>query len=215
LPRSYFVSVYRNRLKDPKAEPKDQAEEEKFQTEVIGPELKKAMALAKNVIGAKEDQQVKVDWYDDSIMLKMPDVAAMGATTFASGTLPMITQYAKQGILALVALGALGMMLRMVKHAVPAGAEGEVDTSIFFAGSGGSGAGGGKKGKRKGGNLEQLDTTEDVFGEANEGEAVLTGIELDDETLASRKMVDEVSAMIKDNPENAATLVKKWMSKTK
>jgi flagellar biosynthesis/type III secretory pathway M-ring protein FliF/YscJ len=217
LPRSYFVSVYRNRLRDPKAEPKDQAEEEKFQADIIGPELKRAMALAKNVIGAKEDQQVKVDWYDDSIMAKMPEVAAAAGTPFATGTLPILMQYAKQGVLALVALGALGMMLRMVKRAVPAGAEGEVDPSMFFgsSGGGGSGSGGGKKGKKRVGNVEQLDATEDVFGEANQGEAVLTGIELDDETLASRKMVDEVSTMIKDNPENAAALVKRWMAKNK
>ena len=43
----------------------------------------------------------------------------------------------------------------------------------------------------------------------------LTGIELDDETLQSRKIVDEVSTMIKENPENAASLVKRWMSKGK
>ena len=41
------------------------------------------------------------------------------------------------------------------------------------------------------------------------------GIELDDETLKSRKMVDEVSTMIKDNPENAASLVKRWLTKGK
>jgi len=59
-----------------------------------------------------------------------------------------------------------------------------------------------------------MDVSEDVYGEANESDAVLTGIELDDETLQSRKMVDEVSTMIKENPENAASLVKRWMTKS-
>jgi flagellar M-ring protein FliF len=205
LPRSYFVSVYRNKHKDAKDEP----EEGQLQTEVIGPELKRALAVAKNVIGAKSDDQIKVDWYDDTIMARMPELAA-ASTTFASSTIPLISQYAKQGVLALIALGALGMMLRMVRRAVPAGAD-DVDTGVFFAG----GAGAGKKHKKKSGGVEQLDTAEDVFGEANQGEAVLTGIELDDATLASRKMVDEVSTMIRDNPENAAALVKRWMARTK
>jgi flagellar biosynthesis/type III secretory pathway M-ring protein FliF/YscJ len=209
LPRSYFVSVYRNKLKDPKAEPKDQAEEDKFQTDIVGPELKRAVAIAKNVIGAKTDDQIKVDWYDDTIMARMPELAA-ASTTFATGTLPLISQYAKQGVLALIALGALGMMLRMVRRAVPAGTD-DIDTGVFFS----AGSGGGKKHKKKSGGVEQLDTAEDVFGEANQGEAVLTGIELDDATLASRKMVDEVSTMIRDNPENAAALVKRWMARTK
>jgi hypothetical protein len=125
-------------------------------------------------------------------------------------------------VLALVALGARGMMLRMVKRAVPAGAE-DVDTGVFFSGGGGGGGGGarggggggGKKGRKKGSNVEQLEAADDVFGEANQGQAVLTGIELDDATLASRKMVDEVSIMIKENPENAAALVKRWMAKDK
>ena len=207
LPRSYFVSVYRNKLKDPKAEPKDQAEEDKFQADVIAPELRKAVALAKNVIGAKSDDQIKVDWYDDAIALHLPEPAA-ASTTFASGTIPLISQYAKQGVLALVALGALGMMLRMVRRAVrPAGT-----TPTPMCSSPASGP---KKHKKKPGGVEQLDATDDVFGEANQGEAVLTGIELDDATLASRKMVDEVSTMIRENPENAASLVKRWMAKSK
>ena len=112
-------------------------------------------------------------------------------------------------MLAVVALGALVMMMRMVRRAVPAGAE-DVDTEVFITGPGG------KKIKKKGaGGVEQLDAADDIFGEANQGEAVLTGIELDDETLASRKMVDEVSVMIKENPENAAALVKRWMTKNK
>jgi flagellar biosynthesis/type III secretory pathway M-ring protein FliF/YscJ len=203
LPRSYFLSVYRNRLKDPKAEP---ADENKFQADIIDPELKRALALAKPVIGAKSDDQIKVDWYDDAILARLPESAAASAT-FATGTIPLITQYAKQGVLALVALGALGMMLRMVRRAVPVGAD-DVDTGVFFAG-------GGQAGKKKSGKVEQLDAAEDVFGEANQGEAVLTGIELDDATLASRKMVDEVSTMIRENPENAAALVKRWMARTK
>jgi flagellar biosynthesis/type III secretory pathway M-ring protein FliF/YscJ len=207
LPRSYFVSLYHRQVPDadPKADPKD--DEAKF-VAIVDKQIKSARELAKNAIGAKSDDQVRVDWYDDTIAVKMPEFAAASAT-FASGTMPMISQYARQGVLALLALGALGMMLRMVRRAVPAGAD-DVDTGVFaVAGTAG------KKGKRKGGGVEQLDAADDVFGEANQGEAVLTGIELDDETLASRKMVDEVSIMIKENPENAAALVKRWMTKSK
>lgn len=208
LPRSYFVSVYRrqNPAADPKADPKDED-----LAPIIDKQIKSVREQAKNAISAKTDEQVRVDWYDDTIMLKMPQFAA-ASTTFASSTMPLISQYAKQGVLALIALGALGMMLRMVRRAVPAGAD-DVDTGVFAL-AGGGGGGGGKKSKKKGG-VEQFDSADDVFGEANSGEAVLTGIELDDETLASRKMVDEVSVMIKENPENAAALVKRWMTKNK
>ena len=139
-------------------------------------------------------------------MMQKPDVVV--AASGMAGGIAGITQYAKQGVLALIALGAMGMMLMMVRRAVPAGAE-DVDTGVFF------GTGGKRKKKGGGQDVESLEASDDVFGEANQGEAVLTGIELDDETLASRKMVDEVSTMIKENPENAAALVKRWMTKGK
>ncbi|HVT82747.1 MAG TPA: hypothetical protein VHM90_19070 [Phycisphaerae bacterium] len=206
LPRSYFVSILKKR--SGAGEPKDQKEEDKFVTDIINPELKRVVALAKNTIGAKADEQIQVDWYDDMIVAPKPDVV-VAASGFGSG-IAGISQYAKQGVLAVVALGVMGMMLMMVKRAVPAGAE-DVDTGVFFGAAG-------RKGKKKnasGHDVETLEASDDVFGEANQGEAVLTGIELDDETLASRKMVDEVSTMIKENPENAAALVKRWMSKGK
>ncbi|HEY4329423.1 MAG TPA: flagellar M-ring protein FliF C-terminal domain-containing protein [Phycisphaerae bacterium] len=205
LPRSYVLALYHSRKPDadPKVEPKD-ADLQPFMTE----QEKSVTALAKNAIGAKTDDQIHVAWYDDSFMLKAP-VLASGQVTLASGAIPLIGQYAKQGVLAIVALGALGMMLMMVRRAVPAGTDEEIGSAAIFGGGGGKGS----KGRKKGG-VEQFDSDE-IFGEANEGEAVLTGIELDDETLASRKMVDEVSTMIKENPENAAALVKRWMSKTK
>jgi flagellar biosynthesis/type III secretory pathway M-ring protein FliF/YscJ len=200
FPRSYFVSIFRRQKNDAKAEPQDAD-----LTPIIDEKLK-AMALqAKAAIGLKSDDQLRVDWYDDMLAVRQPELILAGGNGGGLGGFGNITQYAKQGMLAVVAIGALGMMLMMVRRAVPAGGDGETDTGVFFGG----------KGKRKGSAVEQLDAADDVFGEANQGEAVLTGIELDDETLQSRKMVDEVSTMIKENPENAAALVKRWMTKSK
>jgi flagellar biosynthesis/type III secretory pathway M-ring protein FliF/YscJ len=201
IPRSYFVSIYRRIVHDPKADPDD----DKLQP-TIDEQTKLAKTRAKNTIGAKTDDQINVDWFDDTVAIRQVDVAQAG---IASGSLTtMVSQYGKPVGLLFVALCVLGPMLMMVRRAVPNTAGGEVDPSLFFGGGGG-------KGKRKAGTPDQLDTGDDVFGEANEGEAVLTGIELDDETLQSRKMVDEVSTMVKENPENAAALVKRWMAKGK
>jgi flagellar biosynthesis/type III secretory pathway M-ring protein FliF/YscJ len=197
LPRSYLVHLFQRMNHDPKADPDD----DKLQP-VITSELKRTQVLAKNAIGAKADDQVKVDWFDDTMAVRsLPGAAPQGG----GGGLPiMVAQYARQGVLAVVALMALGMMLMMVRKAVPA-ADGGAGPGFFFGG----------KGKRGKSEIDRLDAGDDVFGEANQGEAVLTGIELDDDTLQSRKMVDEVSTMIKENPENAAALVKRWMTKGK
>jgi flagellar biosynthesis/type III secretory pathway M-ring protein FliF/YscJ len=199
FPRSYFVSIFRRQKNDPKVDPQD------AELQPIIDEKLKAIALqAKAAIGLKNDDQIRVDWYDDMLAIKQPELILASNGLGSLGGLGNITQYARQGVLAMVAIGALGMMLMMVRRAVPAGADGETDVGVFFG-----------KGKKKAANVEQFDSGEDVFGEANQGDAVLTGIELDDETLQSRKMVDEVSTMIRENPENAAALVKRWMTKSK
>jgi flagellar biosynthesis/type III secretory pathway M-ring protein FliF/YscJ len=202
LPRSYFVAVYKSQNAKDAKEPDDAA-----LLPLINERLKRAHLLAKNTIGISVDEKIRVDWFDDTVIARADADGGKGpvtASTFAS-----ISQYAKQGVLGVVAFGALFMMLMMVRKAVPAASSAGVDAdpSVFF-GAGGKRGKGGKE-------MDQLDNSEDVFGEAGEGEAVLTGIELDDETLASRKMVDEVSTMVKENPENAATLIKKWIAKGK
>jgi flagellar biosynthesis/type III secretory pathway M-ring protein FliF/YscJ len=206
LPRSYFVSVYRRGVKDPKVDPED----DKLQP-LIDKEIKIAQAQAKNVIGARSDDQIQVGWYDDTILSRTTDVA-LASSGLASANLPVVVgRYAKPAILFAVALCSAFWMLRMVRSAVPAGTGDAVDAGVFFNTTGG------KKPRGNAGAVEvdSLNAAEDVFGEANEGNAVLTGIELDDETLQSRKMVDEVSTMIKENPENAAALVKRWLTKGK
>jgi flagellar biosynthesis/type III secretory pathway M-ring protein FliF/YscJ len=203
FPRSYFEKIYQLRIaKDPKALPDDATLQP-----VITDYFTRLRSLAKNVIGAKTDDQIRIDYFDDTI--SAPAIAAMSGGEIASAASigNYVNLYAKQGVLFMLAAGALGLMFVMARRAAPAG-DADIDTSVFATGSTGGG-------RRRKGETGDMNVGDDVYGEANEGDAVLTGIELDDETLKSRKMVDEVSTMIKDNPENAASLVKRWLTKGK
>jgi len=202
LPRSYFERIYKLRVaKDPKIDPDDT-----MLKPIITAKIESVRSQAKNTIGAKTDEQISIDYFDDTISAQ-PLLAGMAGTGSTGTISTLVSLYAKQGILAVMAMGALGMMLMMVRRAVPAGAGDDLNPGAFTSGS--------ATPRRKKGEGGAMDVGDDVYGEANEGEAVLTGIELDDETLKSRKMVEEVSTMIKENPESAATLVKRWMTKGK
>ncbi|MCL2640979.1 MAG: hypothetical protein FWD53_09060 [Phycisphaerales bacterium] len=213
IPRSYLVACYRRvtkdaKFKDPSVDPDDDDPEFK---QLVATTIKTAKDRAATAIGITEENGVWVDWFDDTIELRPAEASIALASMGGSGMPALVAQYAKQGILALVALGALGMMLMMVRRAVPVSAEADVSPAVFFGGA----TNGNANGRRRRNERGQFEVTdEDVVGEANEGDAVLTGIELDDETLQSRKMVDEVSTMIKENPENAASLVKRWLAKS-
>ena len=112
------------------------------------------------------------------------------------------------------ALVALATMLMMVRRAAPNTAGSDADPSVFLGDYRGKKNKSGKAGRRSN-DPNALDIDDEILGVANQSEAVLTGIELDDVTLQSRKMVDEVSIMVKENPENAAALVKRWLAKGK
>jgi len=56
-----------------------------------------------------------------------------------------------------------------------------------------------------------LDQDGDVLGEAEEAQAALSGIELSDEDMQRKQMLDQVATFVKDSPEDAATLFQRWM----
>jgi len=57
-----------------------------------------------------------------------------------------------------------------------------------------------------------LDPGMDVIGEAGEGDTAMTGIEIDDTALRSKKMLEQVSELVKKNPDQAASLFNRWIS---
>lgn len=57
-----------------------------------------------------------------------------------------------------------------------------------------------------------LPTTLDLVGEAGEGDTAIEGIEIDDSALRSKKMLEQVSELIKKDPGHAATLFNRWIS---
>jgi flagellar biosynthesis/type III secretory pathway M-ring protein FliF/YscJ len=55
---------------------------------------------------------------------------------------------------------------------------------------------------------------DEPVGEAVEGGAMLDGMELDEDAVKTQQILDQVSSMVKDNPEAAANLVKRWLNRT-
>jgi flagellar biosynthesis/type III secretory pathway M-ring protein FliF/YscJ len=55
---------------------------------------------------------------------------------------------------------------------------------------------------------------EDIAGEAVEGNPMLDGMELDEDAIKAQQMVEQVATMVKENPDAAANLVKRWLNRT-
>jgi flagellar biosynthesis/type III secretory pathway M-ring protein FliF/YscJ len=51
------------------------------------------------------------------------------------------------------------------------------------------------------------------MGEVGASDPSLDGVEMDEETIRSRQVVQQVTSLVKENPDNAAALVKRWLTR--
>ncbi len=97
----------------------------------------------------------------------------------------------KQIALGALAVVALGMMLMLVRKS---GAPITLPTAQELVGV-----------------PPALEAQSDLVGEADETQTAMLGIELGDEQLKSKKMLEQVAEMVKKNPADAAGLMNRWI----
>jgi flagellar biosynthesis/type III secretory pathway M-ring protein FliF/YscJ len=51
-----------------------------------------------------------------------------------------------------------------------------------------------------------------VAGEAAEGGTLLNAVEMDEESVRNQQMMEQVATLVDENPDTAASLVKRWMN---
>jgi flagellar biosynthesis/type III secretory pathway M-ring protein FliF/YscJ len=190
IPYSYFVEIFQTQTG--KTDKPTEAQLEpiiKAQEENIS---KKILPI----INATDPSFVEVSYFYDQ-------PATIGSTTAlaASGptSLPDLMKFAKPAGLVVLAFASLLMVLMMMKKA-------SSNVSIQ--------------------NLEQklaaqaeptppLEGETGPVGEASSTEGVLEGIEVDEHTLRTRKMAEQVATMVKEDPASAATLIRQWIIKNR
>ncbi|MBS0191397.1 MAG: hypothetical protein U0573_10060 [Phycisphaerales bacterium] len=91
-----------------------------------------------------------------------------------------------------LALAAMGMMLIMAKRA---GGRAELPSAEEIVGV-----------------PPSLATRNDLIGEADESDAPMVGIEVDDNDMRAGKVLDQVNEFVKGSPDNAAKLLNRWIS---
>ncbi|MGN6627010.1 MAG: hypothetical protein ACTHLN_10365, partial [Tepidisphaeraceae bacterium] len=57
-----------------------------------------------------------------------------------------------------------------------------------------------------------LVATPQVAGEVREAASMLVGHELSEEAIEANQVIEQVGTMVKENPEIAANLVKRWLN---
>jgi flagellar biosynthesis/type III secretory pathway M-ring protein FliF/YscJ len=190
VPRSYFVQALRSGSPGDSASEPDPAMLDDFMTRQLADmrdEVRRIMAI-------KSDADVSVFSYNDLIP---PVVAAQalvrqGGELSATSMKAILGAHGRQFAIGALAVVSLLMVLMMVRKGAPApvaSIANEPETP------------------------QRLDAGERLAGEVGEGEAMLDGMELDEDTVKAQQMIAQVSTMVKENPDAAASLVKRWLNR--
>jgi flagellar M-ring protein FliF len=196
LPRSHFIELYMH--DNPGVKEPDEDTLRKFSEG----ELKLVKHEVQSACGLKADDNIFVDMYSDvPVQLEAPT-----ATASMAGTSLSITSHVKE-----IAIGALAMLsLFMVSMMVRKG--GPATVALAGAGPVGLAAAAG------GGVLDIRETPiyggDEIAGIVGGAQGAMDGMELDDDAMKSQQVVEQVTSMVKENPDAAATLVKRWLNRT-
>jgi flagellar biosynthesis/type III secretory pathway M-ring protein FliF/YscJ len=197
IPRSYITWV----LKGGKAEAPD-PDEKAIQSHFA--ELKPDMLTQiKTCVAVASDADVSLGMFYDfpppgaaTARSAGPGGAAAGSTS--STLASILTTHSREVVLGGLAIVSLFMVSMMVRRSGPvaAGVVSAAGIGAFQVPT------------------PVLDATETLAGEVGEGKSMLDAMELDEDAVRAQQMLDQVEAMVEDNPDAAAGLVKRWLSRT-
>lgn len=188
VPRSYFVNLLKNGKSDA-PEPDDKQVQALAQAEL--PKIKEAVSRC---AAFKSDDTITVGMYRDLAGGGMQYVGAPETATAATVSF-VVGGHAKEIALGVLAAVSLFMVSMMVRKSTP------VPVQVIAPAIGPVGP-------------VTLDTGEELAGEVSGGEAMLEGMELTDEAIKTQQILDQVGTLVNENPDAAATLVKRWMNRT-
>jgi flagellar M-ring protein FliF len=194
VPRSYLVQVYKQRSGT------DRNPSDTELQPIVSDQLSLIKSQVKPLIDATTDEQVQVGWFYD-----LP-VSADVASAATSNLAETLATYARPAGLAGLAVLSLVMMLILVRRAQPAASLSMGAAGVAAAGGGSGGAASTRR------TIEELLTVEGgPVGKAQPTQPILEGREVDEYTLKSHQIVEQVNDLVKDDPDAVASMLRKWI----
>lgn len=175
-----------NQLKrgDPSAKEPDEPAIAALSTEVME-------TVKRNVMFANHLTEDKVDvsfFYDAPPML----AAAITESPLSDGVTSKLTGHVKEIAIGALAVVSLFMLMMMVKKGAVAPLV--VPNSLPMT-------------------PQTLESMSELAGVVRDGDPMLDGLELDDDAVKAQQMLAQVQTMVKENPDGAANLVKRWLNR--
>jgi flagellar biosynthesis/type III secretory pathway M-ring protein FliF/YscJ len=198
VPRSFFVRLWKTSNPKATGDPDESMVEQIFTQQL--PDLIKDVKGCTNI---PTENAITVAMYPD----EAPVVNAMPAASASVGL--MLGSHVKEIALGALAVISLLMVSMMVKKSAPLPA---LAAAASTAGASASPLD--PRGTDRKSTLAVIGKAdEDLAGEVAEGAGALDGIELDAESVREQQVREQVTSMVTDNPDAAATILKRWLSR--
>jgi flagellar biosynthesis/type III secretory pathway M-ring protein FliF/YscJ len=202
VPREYITQLVRVEKNDPKAEVTQADLDQKFTAEKdrITKDLQPLVeTVVAGVSGPTTPTQagtvvvsmIPVPIAGPEMMLGSPAASLAGGGMMGSMSELVGGGLVKNAILGLLALCALGMMFMLVRKA---GKPVDLPSAEEIVGL-----------------PPALDSGADIVGEADEGSTAMEGIELPDDQVRVNKMLETIGEMVKNKPQDAASVLNRWI----
>lgn len=187
IPRSYLVMLYKNQQASAgNGNPDDAA-----LAPVLKDEVEKTRSIVLKSTGLKSPTDVYVTSYDDEIQPPVStDLAPAAARVTSPGMGALLGAHGRElgiGALAAFSLAVVTMMARK------GGTMGPVPATT--------------------GGQAFMEITKEEAQVAGSSEHALEAVELDDEAMQAQQVVEQVSTMVKQDPDAAAAMIKRWLNR--
>jgi flagellar biosynthesis/type III secretory pathway M-ring protein FliF/YscJ len=147
-----------------------------------------------------DPQHVKVDWFPDVVALAYGDAAqatvSEDVVTFVRGN------WDKAGLVGLAMVSLLMVLMLVRKAGGGPGVPGEDAEAL-------------RRKREQEAGVEAMSVFEPTIGEASENEHLLTGREVDDASLRTQQVVEQVSELVQKDPDASAAILKRWIDQGK
>jgi len=198
IPRSFIAGIFKARYPDRE----DVADDDTDFVAIRDEQVSRVKTSVERIVMANDPDDVQVDVYPDmdwtsegggwSVTPAGIVLAGGGGDEFDS--IGLLTTYGPQAGLGILALASLVMMLRIAKSAAPTVRRAEASHEELHASD------------------EPLLTVGSYpVGQAEASGSLLTGQEVDGEALRFQELGEEVSSLIKEDPEGTANLIRRWV----
>jgi flagellar biosynthesis/type III secretory pathway M-ring protein FliF/YscJ len=197
VPMSYVARLAR--AADPAAKDPSPAEMQRLAT-VETAKLREQVAL---VVGLTSDKTVSVQTFADDPAATAEFTLAAAAAPNLPGAPGALAGHAKEIGIGVLALVSLGMMFQMARRSTGMP---QLSPAVSMAGLGGSSAG-------RDDDDDEDDDIRDAVGATTMPVGGMEGMELDADQVRTQQMLDQVSTLVQEDPDAAAALVKRWVSR--